>query len=90
MGENQRNSSHLSYSVQLDPLSYELNNYLENEIEGLIMSLVQREKKVWFAGQDIFEARKQVVYAFNGWFAEMMWGIDWKSREGYLPLMHQV
>ena len=54
------------------------------------MSLVQKEKKVWFAGQDIFEARKQVVHAFNGWFAEMMWGIDWKSHEEYLPMVYQV
>ena len=90
MWKTQCNSSHFSYSVQLDPLSYELNDYLENEIQGLIMSLVQKEKKVWFAGQDIFEARKQVVHAFNGWFAEMMWGIDWKSHKEYLPMVYQV
>ena len=54
------------------------------------MSLVQKEKQVWFAGKDIFEARDKVGDAFNGWLSEMMWGIDWKTYEGYIPLVYQV
>ena len=73
-------------SVQLDPLSYELNNYLEDEIEAMLMSQVQSEKQIWFAYADIFKARKEFVYAFNAWFAEMMWGTDKRTRDGYLPL----
>ena len=76
--------------MQLDPLSYELNKYLEDEIEALIMSQIQSERQVWFARDDFFEARKQVVYAFNGWFAEMMWGYDQKARGGYVPLGYQL
>ena len=50
------------------------------------MSQIQSEKQVWFAYGDIFKARQEFVYAFNAWFAEMMWGVDKKTREGYLPL----
>ena len=50
------------------------------------MSQIQSERQIWFARDDIFEARKEFVYAFNGWFANMMWGIDKKTRERYVPL----
>ena len=77
-----------SQSVQLDPLSYELNNYLEDEIEAMLMSQIQSRKQIWFAYADIFRARKEFTYAFNAWLAEMMWGVDKGNREGYLPLSY--